>query len=645
MKVNTIMPVAFFVALTSFAAHGDAIIENGDFEAGPAKWYVPGDSWKIVEGAGRHQSKALVWENEDAKRFSFSFHPVKVEPLSRYRFSVWTKVERRTSEKMSIDLSIEYKDSMGKWLTADHGFAVIDNDPSTEGWIRYEGITRPVPENAATANLLVYPNRGITGKVKFDDAEFERIPDVPIVYLQCSAYRNSFCDEDGDIRFASMLRINTCKAPLDAHVCEIEFRNAVGAIEKRKITPTDANGVEVTIPAKSFALGRQSVVMRLKRRGDVIGEVSRAIEKTSSPVKRHISIDASRRVVMDGKRFFPLGLYAYKPDEKAPEYWKGSPFNFAVQYGGVTPEELDRWQDAGVYICSDVRPRIYGYSHGDMKSKYTTLDESKAAFQKLYSEIGSHPAFFGWYLVDEATVKMIPNITAVNEYLQELDPDHPTYTVTDKPQDVREFLPAYDAIGVDPYPIGGWMPKHEICSTWAEECDLGTFGFRPMWHVPQFFNWAWYRKETVGTPGDHTPTRLEMANMTWQGIAAGANGICAYGFGPARKHLGDEKFASVWEDMCAVGREVKSMEKILLSDDIPHGVKDVPRSLVIRGYSYRGKTVLLVVNRLDKPVKASLELENRFSDYRLGLGAGVELKNGRLEVDFSAFGYAIIALD
>ena len=132
-------------------------------------------------------------------------------------------------------------------------------------------------------------------------------------------------------------------------------------------------------------------------------------------------------------------------------------------------------------------------------------------------------------VVHAQNVVNVQNVASVNDLLEEIDPDHPTWAVTDKPKHARALLPCYDVIGMDPYPVGnkGWRNDIGICSGWPREAREGMFDMRPMWQVPQVFNWAWYRKGDNDPPPDlRMPTRQEIANMCWQGVAAGANGLC-----------------------------------------------------------------------------------------------------------------------
>ena len=642
------MGILAAVAAATVFAETEIKLVNGDFEASPngAAWSIP-KAWSIVPGAGRNGSKALVWDNDDPKHYAFPIQQLVAEPGARFCFRAWVKAERGDIAELRPQVDIDWSDANGTWMSASSAFRVVDNDPNTKGWSRYEGMLT-FPAGAATAKFLCYLPRGKVGRVLFDDFELEQIPDEPLVYLQCGAYRNAFTAADGDIRFAAMLRLNTIRNKLSDYTCEAVYTDANGAKAVLPVTDIDAERALFALPAAQFALGRQEVVLRLSLKGKVIAETKRAVTRTAQPIRRRVSVDKANRVLIDGRRFFPLGMYTNRgmtPEDF--ELWAQAPLNFTTMYGGVDREKLDRFAKTGTYVCPDVRGLIYGYSYSAV-SQFKNFDESREAFRKKVEELASHPNFFGWYLVAEVPLSQAPFVTAANELLQELDPDHPTYAVTDKPHHIRELLPTFDAVGMDPYPVGGWKRDMTIASGWAEECRAAMFDFRPMWHVPQYFNWHWYSEKNV-TDYKSTailPTRREMANMTWQAIAAGANGICGYSFGSIRKNGGKAEQAKFWPDVCRVLREVKSMEAVLLGDDIALPFKDLPKKLVARAYRLDGIDYLLIVNRTAENAAATLELpKGAYASIETRCGEGVYLDGNQLKVIFDGLGYAFLKLN
>jgi hypothetical protein len=94
--------------------------------------------------------------------------------------------------------------------------------------------------------------------------------------------------------------------------------------------------------------------------------------------------------------------------------------------------------------------------------------------------------------------------------------------------------------------------------------------------------------------------------MTWQAIAAGANGIVYYYFEDAyRRGATDEEKARRWADVCAVARDVKGKESVILAEPGPEPVYD-PKSVVCRTWRMKDGSVRLIVCSV---VNKSVEVE------------------------------------
>lgn len=645
--------IMLFVKSIVFMSIASAVPEKAidigfEGDGGSDGWEIP-LGWRIEQGAGRNGSAGLVWECRDPNRYTYPRFKFKAEPGGVYLFSCYVKVDSLSGEKPMpnmLNVSIDWSDTTGKWMAGAYAHSVADNDPASDGWVRYEGETPYLPMNVGSANVLCFMPRGCVGRVRFDDFRVVPLPPCPVDYLQCSAYRNEFSRGDGPVRFIASLHVNPFKNPLGSLRGELVFDGSDGRRQVVETPVLDLSHAEVEVPPERFALGAQTAMFRLVSRADGvdIASTSLKVRCTETPRRRRVAIDAKGRALLDGKPFFPLGLYAGRMTDEDLAEWKKGPFNFAVQYHVVTAKDLDRWQSVGVFVAPDIRRFIYGYNYSAIKSPHGTLEESGEALRKLISDIGSHPALFAWYLVDETPVRFAPNVRAVNELLQELDPDHPTYTVTDKPKDIVSLLPCFDAVGVDPYPIGNsdGRGRISICSDWADVARRGTFGMRALWHVPQTFSWAWYRKKDAAV--SRMPTRQEMANMTWQLIASGANGLCSYAFYPIRRNMHGEDFDKAWADVCAVAWEVKSAESVLLSDELSPSISGIPeKSLAVRTFRLRGEDWIIIANRTSAPVKATLESPCEYAFVENVFGGGASLLPGRrIAIDFQPLGYAVV---
>ena len=629
------------------AEHAPIAVNCGFEDPNPSQgWSVP-VNWKIVDGEGRRGSRALVWDSEDPKSFSFPVQYVALEPGARYTFGGWLKKVRG---KPTPQICLGWSDATNKWISCVYAQAVTDNDARTDGWTRYEGRTPPMPSNAVKGLLHAHMKPGETGRVLYDDFTIvDEGGTEMIAYIACSALRNAFTSADGAIRFVAPLYVNTVRHPLKGLSAGFEYTDAGGS---RVLRPADRFGpelAEMTCDAAKFACGTQKVELCIRdvATGEVLSRKSRRIVHTKKPVRRRVAFDRIGRTMVNGRPFFPLGCFSGRLDDDDIREFKKGPFNFFMPYGVVERDELDRYWAAGLMVSPCIMHKVHGLKYS-VVSEFKTEAESHAWFRRYISGVKDHPALLSWFIIDELPLAFVQNVASVNDLLEEIDPDHPTWAVTDKPKHARALLPCYDVIGMDPYPVGnkGWRNDIGICSGWPREAREGMFDMRPMWQVPQVFNWAWYRKGDNDPPPDlRMPTRQEIANMCWQGVAAGANGLCLYSFGTIRKNLKGGEFDSAWSEVCDVAREVKLMEHVLLSDGEPMSIAGVPEDiLVVRAWDEGGRDWALVVNRTKKQAKARLQLAREFRSLETAVGAGVAL-DGRntLSVDLPGLGYAFVS--
>ena len=100
---------------------------------------------------------------------------------------------------------------------------------------------------------------------------------------------------------------------------------------------------------------------------------------------------------------------------------------------------------------------------------------------------------------------------------------------------------------------------------WTRVTRDQCYGVRPMWQVPQVFDWAGYKK---GPDRDQyrAPTLDEMRAMAWQCIAAGANGLIFYSYFDLYKMDKKDSFEKRWKECLRNGRdEIKRYIPVLLS--------------------------------------------------------------------------------
>ena len=557
MKATVAFPTACMAA--ALAVH--ASLKNPDFETvdpcgRPAGWYSDGSKWRVLPGEGMNGSNGLVFENRDGVDCNEATgQRIAVEPGGVYRFGAWVKVD-----EIPVDgegrLVMFWRDANGKWLGQTQGPAlrrVCD-------WTKIEAITVPIPASATTGMVQLHVKHGTLGRVVFDRAYAEHFVRSPVVGTYCSAYRSEA--SDGNVDFAAAL---TPEAFGKTVKVRFEVKRADGTsfkVDGRRVTDDEAR---TTIGVDRFALGTNEVTCVLASDDCEIGRSSSRFVRTKFFAPRRVFIDRHGRTVVDGKPFFPLGMYAGRMDPGQIARYADSPFNCLMQYGSPTSNEMEAFRKAGLMV-------IY-----DISNQYQTKDCGTNHVCHAIGKFKKHPSLLAWYLHDEQPTSQIPLLEARQRLVEKLDPDHPTWCVQDVFIETRHYIGACDIFGGDPYPVSA---RPVSVATDAMRMEVkGLMGMRPVWQVVQAFGWNWIRDTQVGK--QRRPTEAEIRNMAWQALAGGARGLVFYSYGYYCRDMPErESVEMLWPEMKRIAAEIKRYEAVLLAaetsiiadTDLPSGV-------------------------------------------------------------------------
>ena len=588
-------------------------MRNVGFEDGLVEWSVPPAGWRLSKGEGLGGSTALVWERGDGGLSQ----RLALESGVRYRFGAWVKhgaAGRKTDPKIALAWFSWQDKKLGETAAS----LVVDNNPHTGGWIRYEGLTPPV--KGPYGDISVSIPEGAEGRVLFDDFTFFPEDGKPVGGIVSSAYRDEAAG--GMVTFAVALNINTVMTPLVRLVPMFTFKGADGKPFTLRPEVFTADRATVPVETARLAMGCSQVAFTLTDdAGKPVGSVDMPFTRVSACQRRRVSVDAFNRTLVDGKSFFPLGMYAGRLTEEDIEIYRQGPFNCVLCYR-PTDEAMELCHKAGILYIRNIKDIVPGSAWAVKQGM--TKEESFAAIKRHVERVRNHPGMLAWYTCDEAPLSQVPVLSEVRHFLHDIDPDHPVYIVLDRPEHVRAFAPAFDVIGMDPYPIGNNRGDIEIAYGWAAAARTAMYGARPMWHVSQAYSWGWHegrRKAAGDDPDLRFPTREEFMSMTWQPIAAGANGLIPYAFHAMRERAKGEEFAAIWKIVCDVMAEVKAHFDVLLSEPGP-AVSDVPAGLVVRTWRNGGGAWVLACNVSRKDVKAKLRVDGRWCVSKSAIGNG-----------------------
>ena len=256
-----------------------------------------------------------------------------------------------------------------------------------------------------------------------------------------------------------------------------------------------------------------------------------------------VTLDKHQRLIVDGKPFMPIGIYAaWQGSVKDKDLkriadagfntvhlyglaWHRGPGKHASDMAGIRAG-VDQVHKYGLKLVASVKEQLHGWNH-----KVDNVSGNIPVVKKLVSELKNHPAILVWYVSDEEARSRVPDIIKLREAVSAIDPDHPTWTLTCFYDDLAYYATSGDILGIDPYPIKATHGPQSLREL-QEALEAGAETGAPIWHVPQAFNWAIVDK----TMNDETfrktrfLTREEVRTAPLLGAIYGAKGFVFYAY-------------------------------------------------------------------------------------------------------------------
>lgn len=608
---------------------GFDVIE-GDVAKG---WSKAGPAWRAESGAGVNGSGGFVYEAAVAQHAPRPGQKVVLKPGHKYKITVQViadgiKVDRPVSRAQGMTAILSWYTSAGKWL--GECVATPAAKGTTKEWQTATGFTPDIPATAAYAIVQPYACGHCVGKGRIDNIAIEQVEMKVVESVVSSAYRNEATD--GKIRFGAVINWVEDVPEVD----QTPYFVYVGRDGK----PVKVKGEKIKYGAVAdldvglFAEGTNDVACLVRAGGKTIGSAKVPFAHVRELTKRRAYIDAKKRLIVDGKPFFPLGLYTARMTPEKIAAYARSPFNCVGPYCAPEKDLLDVYEKHGLKII---------YSAGYAPEREASYFPNRRRQIKTFAK--DHPAVIGWYICDEPPLGRIPGMLAWRKEIEELDGGNlPIWGCIAQVKDTRHFNSCFDVLGIDPYPI----PSRSVAmvTEYSRIAVASTFGTKAMWNIPQTFGWGWLgRRESAGQRG---PTKLEMANMFWQMIAGGANGLIGYSYSQItdKNEDPDDKAEPFFAKVCAAAAEVRAYERVLLSDGEPPRLAVSDDKLVCRAWRETdGRTYVLAVNSTEQPLKASVTLSEAFSKIAASeFGPSPTLDGSRLSYELPALGYVMVRL-
>lgn len=367
-----------------------------------------------------------------------------------------------------------------------------------------------------------------------------------------------------------------------------------------------------------------------------------------------VTIRDDGMTLIDGKPFFPIGLYAvwkkpFNDDsfDKAFGDLKAAGFNTAHTYNsGRGADFLEFYAAAQRHGI-----KLYVASGGGANC----MDVSSVLWDVAQEE--AQPAVVAWYLADDtASHVSYTELRALTEAIHDIDPGHITVQAdgVGEPPVSRYSRYANSTDGFLPelYPIRDDTDKGVpdiIADMTTIRNDLAAAGVRgkTIWAIVQYFQgWGWPRY----------PTRDELWAMSYLTLIHGAHGITWYTYGGHGNNHGVTDNPEVWKNICDLAGEISKLQDVLVERTGPQPAapeilsgpaKDALGypSISVLLKEHQGKKWLLAANSAKAEVRARLFIPE-------AKGAALVFENRRLATEggslcdsFGPYGVHVYCLD
>jgi len=376
-----------------------------------------------------------------------------------------------------------------------------------------------------------------------------------------------------------------------------------------------------------------------------------------------VYIDNKGFTVVEGKRFFPFGIYTGK--KGAPENVDNSAesdikrmadigLNTVLSYEYALRPDTD-----GIRFLNDAKKHnmMVVYSLKDLYDGRAGYPKNgitgEEAAEKQIDLVKDHPSLLAWYINDEMDGKWLAPTQSRYDQVSRMDPDHPAYIVYNHPQKNNEFFPMCDVFGMDEYPVGNTkysIHKLSEVGKWTKYSSNFTRGAKGLWEVIQIHNLI-YAKYTQ----DRNPTLDEMRNMAYQTLTNGSKGLFLFAyhwlffdFDKEGNRIYDQKaFNKRWADIQKLVQEIKPFTDVILEDQKVDLKAISPSSVPYQAWQYGGKLYVMTVNTSEdksKSLKLQIPAGWRLSDTTVP-GIKSQLSEGALSLDFDPVASGVIVLE
>ena len=348
---------------------------------------------------------------------------------------------------------------------------------------------------------------------------------------------------------------------------------------------------------------------------DNLETVETRFRKLESKRDYKIFVDVDNRCFVDGKLFFPLGMYSVGLNDTQYKDFINSPYNVIMSSVQLNKAGLDAF-----YEKTNKQVRVINAA-GFVSWKKDEWDKVVENARKKAKEWKQSEGFFGYYLVDEPDIWLQPIMTRSTLAIREEDKDHVVWPAINQRWNLGKFKEGFDVVGMDCYPLQTFDELTAIYSM-GRDGRKRMGNSRALWNIPQIFDWTTYNRSN-----ESPPTEMQLKNMVYQWISIGGMGIIYF-------HLVELVHMNYKNPYYDEWNKIKRVSEELMKDYVPIILSNVPinpgyylpiyegldytNRAAFRIWRYNNRDYILIINTVqnmvntytfEKPAKATLKVK------------------------------------
>ena len=597
-----LLSVLFEIIISSFQNP----IKNSNFSEGLNGWYTETrNQLEIVEGTSGTKAIKMTRTEKDSKGPFIAQWPKW--PINQ-KFTLGMRYKAKLSEKGVVLLSCEgysYKDTL----------YLYTNTTDTKDQWKTQYLDTQWTEFIEGSGVFTVQFRGDTKGTFIIDEIFWTPAKINIFNsLSINVWQSTVYDEEFEIRVALHIKNsiyeNGTYINLNLTIYDYNEKEKMFLDEyKIKTTHLTKYAEFIVDPSKlepGFYTAKVQIYNEYADKYESnqqchFRKCSGGLTREYLKKHRKIYIDDKLRTWINGKITFPIGLYAGEYNETHKNNWINSPFNMIFNGGSDERmiNELYNQSNHRLYSIQYLGKNAATYKHTDeeiIKAKENALNRVKA--YKKYEGL------IGYYFIDEPGPEIVDSMMNTTFGIREEDPDRFVFTAVNQRYSLNRIKEGLDVIGTDCYPATTSDALHCV-STVATEGIRNMANAKANWGVIQI-----YDKTIDDETGQNAPTELELRNMLYQVIAAGAMGLFAFDYAGLWHPKAHNPPQSEWKKVVKVFTEFKDIyskfvycvdEPFRESYYFPEMIYSIPRgeNVIARIWKNNSYDYILLVN-MDK---------------------------------------------